>query len=221
MTIVAGVDGCRGGWVVVRAESEPFALVGIEVVDAIASLLDERLELVAIDMPIGLPSSRARTADRAARRLLGPRRSSVFPTPARAVLDATDHADACERSRRAIGVGVSIQAWNLVPKIRELDAAMTPARQGRVRETHPELAFARLAGAPMADPKRSPAGFSARRAALGLDVSDVPRVPGAAADDILDAIALVHSARAVLDGSATVLGDGERDERGLLMEIWG
>jgi predicted RNase H-like nuclease len=137
------------------------------------------------------------------------------------VLDATDHADACERSRRAIGVGVSIQAWNLVPKIRELDAVMTPDRQRRVRETHPELAFARLAGEPMADPKRSPAGRSARCAAVGLGVSDLPRLPGATPDDILDAIALVHSATAVLDGSATVLGDGERDERSLLMEIWG
>ena len=221
MATVAGVDGCRGGWVVVRAVPEPFGILAIEVVPEIAPLIAEGLELVAIDMPIGLPSRRPRAADREARARLGPRRASVFPTPARVVLDATDHEDASARSRSAIGAGVSIQAWNLVPKIRELDASLDPRLQARVRETHPELAFARLAGAPMSDPKRTPAGRAARREVLGLGEAEIPRLRGAASDDVLDAIVLAHAAAAMRDGSAIVVGDGERDQRGLRMEIWG
>ena len=41
--------------------------------------------VVGIDMPLGLLESGWREADRAARGLLGPRRSSVFAIPPRAV----------------------------------------------------------------------------------------------------------------------------------------
>jgi len=49
-------------------------------------LLDmvEDAEAVGVDIPIGLPSKGVRAADAAARAFVGPRRSSVFPTPSRA-----------------------------------------------------------------------------------------------------------------------------------------
>jgi len=57
--------------------------------DAVMERVD-RAELwwVAVDMPIGLRAAGPRPCDAEARRLLGPRRSSVLPTPARVVLDA-------------------------------------------------------------------------------------------------------------------------------------
>jgi predicted RNase H-like nuclease len=113
---------------------------------------------------------------------------------------------------------VSIQAWNLVPKIAALDAVMTVELQGRVRETHPELAFARLAGAPMRSSKRTAAGREERIAVVG---PPPPTPRGAAPDDVLDAMALAHSATAMVAGGAWRLGDGAIDERGLRMEIWG
>ena len=75
------------------------------------------LAALAVDMPIGLPDDGPRLADQQARRRLGARRSSVFPTPVRATLDAVDYPDALAISRRVSGKGLSKQAFNLLPRI--------------------------------------------------------------------------------------------------------
>jgi predicted RNase H-like nuclease len=218
--LVAGIDGCRGGWCVATATVDPFELVGVEVAEEIAGVLARpELAFVAIDMPIGLPDDgETRTADTEARRLLGQRRSSVFPTPCRDVLGATTYAEALEVSRAVAGRGLSTQAWNLVRRIRELDAVMTPSLQDRVREAHPELAFARLAGAPMRFPKRTAEGRADRIAIVG---PPPPTPRGAAADDVLDAMVLARTAAAMAEGEALRLGDGAVDAHGLRMEVWG
>ena len=79
---------------------------------------------------------------------------------------AGTYAEALAASRAASGVGLSRQAWNLVPKIREVEAAARAVGADRLAEVHPELAFAAMAGAPLPHPKRSPAGRAERRAAL-------------------------------------------------------
>jgi predicted RNase H-like nuclease len=168
-------------------------------------------------MPIGLPDNAPRACDVAARRLLGPRRSSVFPAPVRDVLLAVDYPNALVRSRAACGRGLSIQTWNLVPRILQVDAAMTPALQDRVRETHPELCFARLGAGPLTHPKRRAAGRAERIALVGTPPS-TPR--GAATDDVLDAIALAHGAAGFARGAGRSVGDEAVDRRGLRMEIW-
>jgi predicted RNase H-like nuclease len=205
---------------VVTAIAAPFEVIGCEVAADVAPVLERAdVAMVAVDMPIGLPfDDSPRMADVEARRRLGPRRSSVFPTPCRPVLSARSFEDALVRSRATTGRGLSIQAWNLVSKIAALDEVMTVERQDRVRETHPELAFARLAGAPMRSSKRTAAGRAERVAVVGPP----PIIPrGAAADDVLDAMALARSAAAMVTGDAWCVGDGAVDERGLRMEIWG
>ena len=127
------------------------------------------------------------------------------------MLSAQTYAEAL-----AIG-GLSKQAFHLIPKIREVDAAMTPRRQRTVVEVHPELCFARLLGAPCAAPKRTADGRSERRTAIDLAL-DRPPI-GAAWDDVLDACALVETARRLAAGTVERLGDGARDARGLRCEI--
>ncbi len=179
--------------------------VRIVVVPHFGEVLEMVDGIVAVDMPIGLPEVGSRRAcDTEARRALGPRRSSVFPAPSREALAATSFADT---------TGLSIQAWNLVPKIREVDEVWEP----RVREVSPELAFAVLAGAPMAHPKRTAAGRAERLHVLGLETT--LRVPGAAADDILDALVCLLSAQRLAAGSALELGDGTLDAHGRPMTI--
>ena len=134
------------------------------------------------------------------------------------MLGTRSFEDAPARSRATTGRGLSIQAWNLVANFAELDKVMTVERQDRVRETHPELAFARLAGPPMPSSKRTAAGRAERIAIVGPPPA-TPR--GAAADDVLDAMALARSAAAMVTGDAWRVGDGAVDERGLRMEIWG
>lgn len=202
-------------------------VLSVEVVEhiggTIGSVIAGRVGALAVDMSIGLPTAGPRAADRAARRLLGPRRSSVFPTPCRSVLPATDYADACARSREASGKALSKQAWNLVPKLAELDALVDPSMQQQVVEAHPEVAFAVLAGDAL-PPKRTPEGLARRRDCLEAALPGIERhvdAPprGAGRDDVLDAAVIALVARAVMTGTAVRLGDGSRDARGLTMEI--
>lgn len=231
MTSVAGVDGCRAGWVVATTGVEDGAPVSVEVVAGLHALVDAvvggRLAAAGIDMPIGLTDDGVRLADREARALLGPRRSSLFPTPARAVLDATDHADANARSRAASGKGISVQAFHLFPKIRELAALVTPALQPRLAEVHPETSFAVLRGAPCAHPKRTAAGRAERIAALAGCFEPVSftavvaaRHGRTAGDDVLDALVAAWTARRIARGEARELGDPDvRDARGMRCTI--
>ena len=225
---VAGADACRGGWCVVTLPAEDGADATVEVVDRFRTLATRQakgqLGAVGVDIPIGLSEDGPRKCDEEARALLGPRRSSVFPAPARAVLGARSYEQALARSRKAIGVGLSKQAWNLVPKITEVDRLLDPTRQGRIFEVHPEAVFAAIHGVPMAHPKATRAGKEERLAVLAPHVPNIgdlvahpPR--GAAADDVLDAAAVALTARAVLRGKDRRLGERRHDAKGLVMEI--
>ena len=227
--LVAGVDGCRGGWVVATtAATGPAPILSIEVVDHIDPVLDRvrRGELVAVglDMPIGLPDAGPRASDALLRARLGPRRASVFATPPRPLLGCTDHAEAVARGRALDGRGISIQAFNLLPKIAQVDAAIDPGLCDAVVEAHPESAFAELAGAPLASTKRTAEGRAERLALLARPfprsrAALTGRVRGAAPDDVLDAAAAAWTARRWATGTAVVLTDGALDGRGLPMRV--
>ena len=96
----------------------------------IADLDSGRLGAVAIDIPIGLPDEGSRRCDLEARKLIGPRRSSVFPAPFRSVLGALTYEDAAARCRAVSGKSLSLQAFGILPKIAEVDRLMT--RTGNV-----------------------------------------------------------------------------------------
>ena len=93
MTWLAGVDGCPAGWVVALARPDGDD-VRIAVVPRFANVFaDPRPDIVAVDIPIGLPERSqygGRAAENAVRPLLGARQSSVFSVPSRAALEATD-----------------------------------------------------------------------------------------------------------------------------------
>jgi predicted RNase H-like nuclease len=229
-----GVDGCRGGWVVAASDGalSEISFIVVEDLGPVIARAEKRPALVAIDMPIGLCDGGPRACDLQARRWLGrPRASSVFPAPCRAALAATTYRRACGLSRRTLGVALTIECFNILPKIRHVDSVITPERQAFVREVHPELVFAILSGRGrgLTEPKRTAAGERLRlrllrrvaprfdpgavRAALGL--SRVAR------DDVIDAVACLVAAQRIALGKAIVLPDGtiERDARGLRMEI--
>jgi predicted RNase H-like nuclease len=215
MTPVAGVDGCRAGWIVVH---EGHAEVHADFAAVLAALPDDAV--VAVDMPIGLVDEHipgGRDVDRAARLELGRKRSSVFSAPPRCALGARTLPDARRRGAR-----LTLQTLNLLPRIEDVDAVMTPELQSRVFEVHPELSFGAMAGgSPVLTPKRSAAGSKERRALLQRAGVCVPERPtGAAADDLLDACALMWSARRIAGGTASRLPDPpSRDSRGLSMEL--
>jgi predicted RNase H-like nuclease len=178
-----------------------------------------------IDIPIGLPERGPRACDREARRMLGPRRSSVFPAPARSVLATSGYEEACAVSRRVSGRAISKQLYNIVPKIREVDRwlSQSGSLSQHLFEMCPELSFAVMVGHPMRHTKKTPEGRAERMEALGPTFGDVTRLVeppprGATRDDVLDALAGVWSARRFAAGSCIRLG-GEVDETGLCMAV--
>lgn len=228
---VIGIDGCPGGtWVAVEAELDSAhrpRKLSVRVVDDLAPTIKRlragELQAVAIDMPIGLLDDRPRASDGAARALLGPRRSSVFPTPVRAVLDTVDYADACNRSRQACGRAISKQAFYLLPRIRLLDDLVEPSDQDRLVEAHPELAFVRLNREPLQTSKHTAEGRAIRRELLSEELTkrDLARVLDsrcAPLPDLLDATSLVTTATRVATASETRLGT-ETDATGKRAEV--
>ncbi len=230
---VGGLDGCRAGWVLAtvpaRGRVPRPGVVEIAVVSSIgevvAALDAGDLAAVAVDIPIGLAARDPRACDIEARRRLGPRRSSVFPAPARAVLGARTYEEACTVSRQVSGKGLSKQLFNIVAKIEEVDAVQSPGRQHSLFEACPELSFAVMGGdTPMQHNKRTAEGRAERVAVLhehlGVDVPALlgARAPGAQPDDVLDALALAWTARRSLGGSCLRFG-GELDATGLRMEV--
>jgi predicted RNase H-like nuclease len=246
-TWFAGVDGCRAGWVVAFVRPQG-GEVRLRVVPRFAEVIaaPEAPAIIAVDIPIGLPAQAGRggrTADKVVRSLLGARKSSVFSVPSRRAVFAEVGPFGDQQSRyaahqRACAVArgtshpprsITIFAFAIFSKIREVDAVLRSDRalDGRVRETHPELAFWRLNGArPLASAKKTEAGLALRRRLLigaGLAPAVVNGAPptGAARDDLLDALACAAIAARMHRGLARPFPDPpERDACGLPMAIW-
>jgi len=235
---VLGVDGCRAGWAAARLSvNEGPEAPQLRVFASFAAMLADpwgaEAAAIAVDAPIGLAEAGRRGCDGLARRYLGrPRASSIFAAPRRPMLACATYAEANALGKAQgpdAGGGLSKQAWNILPKIREIDDAIGPADQTRIFEAHPEVAFRRLAGRDLGA-KASPGGAGARRLALrraGVREAAARTKAlraahaGVAADDVLDAMVLALAARARLAGEALRFSDDRRDARGLVMEIWG
>jgi predicted RNase H-like nuclease len=210
---VTGVDACRAGWVAVtwRAAGGP---AQVRTGRSLAALLTgSSPAAVGIDMPLGLLEEGWREADRAARSRLGPRRSSVFAIPPRAVWAEPGYPEANRRCRELTGQGFSIQAWGLRAKLLEANT-YREACDDPLHEVHPELAFGAIAGQPLPHSKHTPAGQQLRRELL--DRAGVILPPGPAPlIDTMDAAAVAWSARRIATGHAVVLPDHpQRDPAG-------
>jgi predicted RNase H-like nuclease len=221
---VTGVDACRGGWVAVSLTPGPVTAgkpyvtvrVGASLRELLAPGLDpDGATIVGIDMPLGLLETGWREADRAARGLLGPRRSSVFAIPPRAVWAEDSYQAANLRCRELTGQGFSAQAWGLRAKL--LEANEYRAECGHpLYEVHPELAFGAMAGAPLAASKHTGAGRDARRQLLAEAGIGIPvQVRAAILGDILDAAAVAWSAQRIAAGQAVTIPAGPQlDDQG-------
>jgi predicted RNase H-like nuclease len=198
---VVGVDACRGGWVGIALGpgSEVRAHLGTTVADLVSTAeRDGAVEVVGVDIPIGLPDAGVRAADVLAREAIGSLRSSVFMTPVREALTAPDHATAVRLNRKLAGVGVSIQAYGLRHRILEVEAWVTKTAR-TVLEVHPEVCFATMAGRPLTTRKSTWAGAVERRdllARAGIDLhGSLGDTGSAGVDDVLDAAAVAWTAR--------------------------
>jgi predicted RNase H-like nuclease len=193
--LTLGVDAARGGWIAVVFDDGSFADAVLE--RRFPSLLERFPDaaVFGVDVPIGLPEvGSRRRADLEARAVVGARRSSVFFTPARVALEASTYTEA-----RALAPGTSAQGWALKAAILDVDRVRDP----RVREVHPEVSFAVLAGRSLAFAKRTWNGQRERLqllAGAGIELPDRLDAGLVRADDVLDAAVAAWSATRVARG---------------------
>lgn len=226
---VAGVDGCRGGWLCV--DERDGELTG-HIFSTFKELLDAlpAASIVAVDIPIGLSDAGERPVDPIARKLLrAPRSSSVFPVPIGAVVQETDYRTACQKHWAVDGRALSKQAFAILPKIREVDSLLGagPGLQARVREIHPEVCFAVWnKGRAMKHRKSESLGRAERERLIDAAwPGQRERILGELRgdfelDDVNDAFAALWTARRIFSGTAKVLGPQTVDRHGLRMEMW-
>ncbi|HEY6607110.1 MAG TPA: DUF429 domain-containing protein [Gaiellaceae bacterium] len=207
-----GLDACRGKWLAVAVDEGHFddARLGSDAAALVATWPD--VAAVGVDIPIGLPETPIREADRAAREFVGERRSSVFSTFPSVVLEASTYEEA-----KAICVGrrwpkPSIQSYGMRHRIFEI--ARLAAADERVFEVHPEVSFRELLGR-TPSPKKTGLGGSERRLALadaGIDLPDLPHP----LDDVLDAAVTAWSAMRYAYGKALPLPNGREARVGAI-----
>ena len=196
---VLGVDGWKGAWVAARVSGQQVTWRH----GRFADLLDADLDVVGVDIPIGLAESGPRGCDLAAKSALGPAASRVFAMPIRPAFTEVDTHAGANVLLRALGEpGVSAQAWGLRAAVLEV---ARHADDPRVVEVHPELAFTMMTGQVLA-PKKSARGAAQRMRALAAWLDPMPALAGAPdrvpLDDCLDALAAAWSAQRVAAGTA-------------------
>jgi predicted RNase H-like nuclease len=204
--LVAGVDGCKHGWVAVVLAGGRF--LEARLLGGVEATFDEIADVgrIAIDVPIGYGP---READGLARALVGG--SSVFSIP--------------ERERFAVpfgeGGGISAQAYALGERIRHVTGLA--AHDARFREVHPELCFTAMNGMRRLRYRKKSAGGAFERLGLlrkhGINID--PGALGAVAtvplDDLLDAAACAWTAART---GAVSLPDPPEARDGLAVAIW-
>lgn len=206
-TFVVGVDAYKGGWVTVALRNRSVERCGVY--GRIEELLEDHPEasVVGVDIPIGLPVGGAREADGLARTFVGPRRSSVFSTPPRAVLEAATYQEALKVTRNLGVAGISKQSFGLAPKILEVDEIARS--DGRVVEVHPEVSFRAMAGQTLKYSKKAWNGAAIRRELLAQHDIVLPNNLGEAGlapvDDVLDAAAAAWTADRIARGKGVSL----------------
>lgn len=230
--LVAGIDGCPAGWIAVLWDgAEHLTSQLCKDFGAVAAL---PAEVIAVDMPIGLPETSGRPPEHEVRKQLGDRQSSVFAVPSSPAIYCDDYREACRVNllHSDPPKKVSKQCFHLFPKMREIDALIDPAQQARIYESHPELAFWVMNGeAPLPLPKKlkgSPylPGLDLRRDLLrknGVPIDHLKadyRRRDVGADDLIDACACTFVAWRILNRrSIRFPAKPPLNARGLRMEI--
>jgi predicted RNase H-like nuclease len=178
------------------------------------------LACIGIDMPIGLPADGEREADTLARAYVGRRRSSVFMTPPRAVLESVTYAEANVIAPDITGgKKISQQAWALRQNIARV--ARVAAADRRLIEVHPEVSFRTMAGAEILYSKTTWNGQMLRRRMLAEEGIVLPDELTAGGDippaDLLDAAAAAWSARRYATGvNGSFPADAPRGQHGVI-----
>ncbi|MDD5935774.1 MAG: DUF429 domain-containing protein [Clostridiales bacterium] len=227
-----GIDGCKGGWIAAVLEQQELHIDKFGEIGEVVSRYPE-FDNLFIDMVVGLPSNELQYNQRPdvyARKLITPRSSTIFPVPSRQAVYETTEEGQIIANQKALNKGLSKQTMAIIPKMRELDTFLikNPSFIHKIKESHPEVCFARLNGAVVQSKKSTLEGLDERVQILSKFLPKLTREFVITesknfkcnADDIIDAICLAVTADLDLQGKTEVIPDEVQvDEHGLEMQM--
>lgn len=228
----AGIDGCKAGWILTTFDESP----AYHILRSDEELKEALLEYdkIFIDMPIGLEDETYnRECDQLLRKKLGAEyASSVFSPPIRPALHAPSYVEANMQSFEYTEKKLTVQAWNITPKIKVLDAFLIsqPQLQQKVFESHPELLFMNLNGGMIYQKKNTKKGLRHRldlvsnhepiAADFFREIKEEYRRNEVDEDDIVDSMVLAYAAKQAIEKSIkTIPENPPKDSEGLIMAI--
>lgn len=136
-----GVDGCKQGYMIAVIKNKSLS---VSYACDLSTLKDSK-ELILIDIPIGCPcTSQDIRPEPFIRKMVTPRKASVFNVLALDALHATTYAEAKTLNRLILNKGLSRQSFSLAPYIREVNTFVLTYPNVNIHESFPELIFTQL-----------------------------------------------------------------------------
>ncbi len=229
----AGIDGCKAGWILISFDKGKEQYQVLRTDDELNKALNS-FDRILIDMPIGLEDEEYhREADKQLRKELGSEySSSVFTPPIRPALEAPTYVEANIISYDYTEKKLSLQAWNITPKIKLIDRLLREQTELREKlfESHPELLYQRLNGGMIYQKKNLKKGIKHRLELINAEekvaddffrvIKEEYRRNEVAEDDIVDAMVLaLYAKKSVDEGLKTIPAEPETDSEGLIKAI--
>ncbi len=229
-SLCIGVDGCKGGWIVAVINNGNIQIDKFVSIEAIVGT-HTKFDSFLIDMVIGFPNTpKDVRPDTFARKIVSPRTSTVFAVPCReAVYADTEEEQICQNVKR-LGKGLAKQTMAIIPKMRELDKFLNRQEQykNQIRESHPEVCFARLNGSVVMSKKGQKEGMVERVNILKEYlpvltcnlIEKKAREFGCNQDDIVDAVCLAVTGWLSMHGQTEAIPPHpQEDACGLKMQM--
>ena len=233
---VAGIDGCKNGWVAVSLSTKGAIIVQEQTFSTFMEHL-HGADAILIDMPIGLARNKEEAAHRPeklARKFIPGKGASIFNAPSEQAAFCTTYGDANAMNHHILGKGLSKQSYHICSKIREVDTYVKrhPSHAKILMESHPEVCFAHLHPdkEPILENKKSPIGQEKR---LMLLKSYAPEVVSMVeqtlassselrkiTDDVIDAACLAIVAKyGIEEGFQTIPETPHENSHGMPMQM--
>ena len=230
--IFVGVDGCKGGWITAIISNGELSLKKYS--DFSKMVFDTaQFDGMLVDMVIGLPSNIEQyeiRPDGIARKIVKPRTSTVFAVPTRQAVYEFTKDKQKDANLSAIGKGLLEQTIAIIPKMREIDEFLLSNEEymNVIRESRPEVCFARLNGEVLMTNKSEKEGITDRVQVLSMYLQNLSeeyvrtsaKKLGCKLDDILDAVCLAVTANLDAQGRTEIIPENpSTDDKGLKMQM--
>ncbi len=205
---VVGIDGCKYGWVASKLSYN--RKLNFSLHYYFEELIEQYCNAIRlfVDVPIGLMDDDYRKCDMEGRKLLGQKGSSLFPIPIRDAIYSEDYTSGCKKNYTVMGKKFSKQAWNILPRVREVDRYLMKNKNLAIKlyESHPELCFYQLnKNVPIFTSKKTSIGQTERLEILSEYLSSIEmrvneflkqtKRRDVLIDDIIDSVVLALAAQ--------------------------